>query len=293
MTPKDVQNQRIEGGFKLTRVGVTGVKKPVNVRRDGKELTLTATFDLFVDLPSDQRGSHMSRNLEVVGDIVDDSLERPVTSIEDLAAQITEKLLMRHEYASCAEAVIKADYFMEKRTPGGRRSIEAYRIEGDAVNRNGALERYVGVEVVGMSACPCAMETLRAMLIEKYPEYEKCISEIPIITHNQRNIVSIRMQIPEGRSIEAEDLIAVAESSLSSPTFEVLKRDDEGRVVYEAHANPKFVEDVVRDALHMILKKYPDFPDSTMVSVKSESEESIHKHNAFAERTTTFGELRE
>ncbi len=293
MTPKDVQNQRIEGGFRLTRVGVTGVKKPVNVHRNGRELTLTANFDLFVDLPSEQRGSHMSRNLEVVGEIVDESLEKPVSALEDLAADITERLLKRHEYATCAEAVIDADYFMEKETPAGRKTIEAYRIEGHVVNRKGIVERYVGVEVVGMSACPCAMETLRAMLIEKYPEYEKCISDVPIITHNQRNIVTIKIQIPENHAVEAEDLIDMAEASLSSPTFEVLKRKDEGRVVFEAHANPKFVEDVVRDALHLILKKYPDFPDGTKVSVKSESEESIHKHNAFAERTTTFGELRE
>lgn len=288
----DVQNERIEGGFKLTRVGVTGVRKPVNVERNGRKLTLTATFDLFVDLPSEQRGSHMSRNLEVVGEIVDESLERPVSAIEDLAAQITEKLLVRHEYASCAEAVIRADYFMEKKTPGGRRTIEAYRIEGHAVNRKGDVRKFIGVEVVGMSACPCAMETLRAMLKEEYPEFSECIEKIPIITHNQRNIVTIKVQIPDGTSVEADDLIDVAERSLSSPTFEVLKRDDEGRVVYEAHVNPKFVEDVVRDALHNLLLKYPDMPDGTEVTVKSESEESIHKHNAFAERTTTFGELR-
>ncbi len=288
----DVQNQRIEGGFRLTRVGVTGVKKPVNVERNGRKLTLTATFDLFVDLPSEQRGSHMSRNLEVVGEIVDESLERPVSAIEDLAAHITEKLLVRHEYATCAEAIIKADYFMEKETPGGRKTIEAYRIEGHAINRKGEIERYIGVEVVGMSACPCAMETLRAMLKEKHPEFQDCIDGIPIITHNQRNIVTIRVQIPTGASIEAEDLIEIAEASLSSPTFEVLKRDDEGRVVYEAHVNPKFVEDVVRDALHNLLVKYPDMPAETSVIVRSESEESIHKHNAFAERMTTFGELR-
>ncbi len=289
----DVQSERIEGGFKLTRVGVTGVKKPVNVERSGRKLTLTATFDLFVDLPSEQRGSHMSRNLEVVGEIVDESLERPVSAIEDLAAQITKKLLLKHDYANCAEAVIKADYFMEKKTPGGRKTIEAYRIEGHAINRGGDVQRFIGVEVVGMSACPCAMETLRAMLKEKHPEFQDCMDKIPIITHNQRNIVTIRVQIPTGASIEAEDLIEIAEMSLSSPTFEVLKRDDEGRVVYEAHVNPKFVEDVVRDALHNLLVRYPDMPADTSVMVRSESEESIHKHNAFAERMTTFGELRE
>ena len=63
-------------------------------------------------------------------------------------------------------------------------------------------------------------------------------------------------------------------------------------VVINAHRNPKFVEDVVRDILGAVLERYPELPDDTIVTVKSESEESIHKHNAFAERVTDLGELR-
>ena len=70
------------------------------------------------------------------------------------------------------------------------------------------------------------------------------------------------------------------------------KRPEEARLVENAHRKPRFVEDVVREVLARILKRYPDLPDAAKVSVKSESEESIHKHNAFAERTTTLGELR-
>src|SRR5216117_4414353 len=79
---------------------------------------------------------------------------------------------------------------------------------------------------------------------------------------------------------------------LSAPTFGLLKRPDEGRLVEMAHRNPKFVEDVVRDVLERLLKRYPKMPDGTWVRVNSEAEESIHKHNALAERSTTFGELR-
>ena len=71
-----------------------------------------------------------------------------------------------------------------------------------------------------------------------------------------------------------------------------MKRLDEGKIVYQAHNNPKFVEDVVRDNLRLILKKYVNLPDDVIVIVRSESEESIHKHNAFAERVTTLGNLR-
>ena len=71
-----------------------------------------------------------------------------------------------------------------------------------------------------------------------------------------------------------------------------MKRDDEALVTLKAHENPKFVEDVVRDILGRILERYPNLPDSVVVTVRSESEESIHKHNAYAERVTTLGELR-
>jgi len=92
--------------------------------------------------------------------------------------------------------------------------------------------------------------------------------------------------------VEADDLIEIVESSLSAPTYALLKRPEEGRLVEAAHRKPRFVEDVVREVLAQILKRYKALPDAARVSVKSESEESIHKHNAFAERTTTLGELR-
>ena len=93
--------------------------------------------------------------------------------------------------------------------------------------------------------------------------------------------------------VEANDLIDILEQSFSSPTFEILKRSDEAAVVINAHRNPKFVEDVVRDILTKVLERYHDLPDEVKVTVRSESQESIHKHNAFAERVTSMRELRE
>jgi GTP cyclohydrolase-4 len=113
-----------------------------------------------------------------------------------------------------------------------------------------------------------------------------------MITHNQRNITTLMIEVPGHVEVEADDLISIVEGSLSSPTYGILKREDEAKVVLDAHRNPKFVEDVVRDILGKLLERYADMPDSVHVTVRSESEESIHKHNAFAERVTTLGELR-
>jgi len=285
----DVQSRRIENGFRLTKVGVTGVVKPVQIARTNKVATLTTTFDVFVDLPWDQRGAHLSRNLEAIGEIVDEAVRNPEHSLEDLAERISLKLLEKHAYATDGEVWATADYFLEKTTPMGRTSLEPYKLVARAIAHRGKrieVRKSVGVEVLGMTACPCAMETIR----EENPAYASVKG--PTITHNQRNRTSLVLEEPPGSDIEADDLIAIVEASMSSPTYEVLKRPDEARIVEDAHARPRFVEDVVREVLSRVLQKYRDLPDDARVKVKSDSEESIHKHNAVAERTATLGELR-
>jgi GTP cyclohydrolase-4 len=134
------------------------------------------------------------------------------------------------------------------------------------------------------------METLREEM-QGSATFER--ERIPMITHNQRNISTVMVEVPEEYDVEANDLIEIVEASVSSPTFEILKRSEEAHVVLAAHKNPKFVEDVVREILSRVLDKYSNLPDDVTVTVRSESEESIHKHNAFAERVTTLKELRE
>lgn len=286
-----MQGRRLTNGFMLSRVGVTGVKKPVQVCRGGKTVTLICTIDVFVDLPSSQKGSHLSRNLEVISEAVDQSLSEPVNGLEDLAANIAMDLLKRHEYATYSEANVMAEYFLERTVPSGRKTMESYKLLARAVDKRGnGLKKMIGVEVIGMTACPCAMETVRDLQKGNLRDREEFH---PNITHNQRNVTTILMEVPGDYSVEANDLIDIVERSFSSPTFEILKRAEEAQVVIVAHENPKFVEDVVRSNLTKIVERYKDLPDSTIVTVRSESQESIHKHNAFAERVTTLGELRE
>ena len=289
---RDVQGEHVSNSFRLTRVGVRGVAKPVQVRRPTKTTTLTVVFDVFVDVPATQRGAHLSRNLEVVGEVVDTSVRTPVAGLEDLAAEIARETLRRHEYATTSEVSASADYFLERTSPWGRRSLEPYRIVAKAMARRGPpveVHRAIGVEVVGMTACPCAMETIRA---ELGPSVAGGGADtLPVMSHNQRNRTTLVVDV-DGTDVDADDLIGIVEGSMSAPTYELLKRPDEARLVRLAHEHPKFVEDVVRDVLAALLARYPDLPEVARVSVRSESEESIHKHNAFAERTTTVRELR-
>jgi len=289
----DCQSGRVENSFKLTRVGITGLVKPVVVRRHGEDHHLTADIDVFVDLPSTQRGSHMSRNVEVITEMIEDSLSKKVESLEQLAANVCRKLLDRHDYASYAEVRMTADYFLSRTTASGRRSEEPYKLMAKATSTRGnGLMKQVGVQVMGMTVCPCAMETVAHQLGLDKSELKRIRSIAPMISHNQRNRTTLMVEVPEHVEVEADDLIEIVETSQSSPTFGILKRSDEASVVLRAHQNPKFVEDVVRDILGKLLKKYKKLDDSVHVTVRSESEESIHKHNAFAERITTLGELR-
>lgn len=285
----DVQSRETDNRFKLTKVGVTGVKKPVFVKRNGRENghsgTLSCTIDIFVDLPAVQKGSHLSRNLEVLREIVEESVRQPVSGIENLAADMCKKLLDRHEYASTANVRMVADYFKSSRTPNGRETLETYSLLGESVYKRGEkVRKTIGVKVIGMTACPCAQETVTESL--------SCSREWPVMSHNQRNICTVILEMDEDINIEADLLIDLVEGAFSSPTYELLKRDDEAAVVINAHRNPKFVEDVVRDVLKLLVETCTDLPDNVGVTVRSESEESIHKHNAFAERKATLGDLR-
>ena len=287
----DVQAAEAPRPYRLTRVGVRAVKKPVTVHRPGAKPTgVVAVFDLFVDLPKTQKGTHMSRNLEALADILDEEVAEEAPSLENLCRRLAVRLLDKHEYASHAQVKAEADYFLSRTNPGGKPSVEPYRLLAEAEafrapRGKPRTARRVGVQVVGMSACPCAMETVRHKLGAKVPK------DLPFITHNQRNRVTLRLDLPGEADVEAADLVALCEESLSAPTFELLKRGDEGDLVLQAHHNPRFVEDVVREVLHKAAGRYGSLGRDVRIFVSSEAEESIHKHNAYAERTTTFGEL--
>jgi GTP cyclohydrolase-4 len=296
----DVQGSEMSSSFILSRVGIQGVKRPVTIKRGERSITLIPVFDISVNLPSDQKGSHMSRHVEVIHRAVDQAIDDDNDSLERLVERISRELLRSHEYATYADVKLKADYFIKKDSPDGRVVTENYRIFAESrIERGEEVPwRSIGIEVAGMSACPCAMENVREMLREELASKgfdERRISvldEIPVPTHNQQNRAYLEIGMKGEMDIEAEDLIQLVENNLSSPTYEVLKRKGEAMIVLQAHRNPKFVEDIVRDIIDSFLGIYRDLPDHATLHVRSISEESIHKHDAFAERITTLGELR-
>ena len=285
MTVEDLQSGQPQSFYRLSRVGIRGVRKPVTVRRGARVVSLMPIVSVAVNLPAEQRGSHLSRNAEAIHQLVDETVREPVGGIEEVSATLVARLLKLHEYADEAEVELESDYFLEREFDG-RQSLEHYRLQARSLGfRDDGFRNYVGVEVVGLTACPCAMENTRHIS-------DHAPAEGPFVTHNQRNRVTLTLEIPDGHTVEADDLIDICETALSSPTFDILKRWGEARLVLAAHERPRFVEDVVRELIRGVLGRYAAFPDTTEVVASSESEESIHKHNAFATRVATLGELR-
>jgi GTP cyclohydrolase IV len=287
-----------QGRLSLRSVGVTGIRKPLGVQRSDRVHTLSAEFRVAVDLPSERKGSDLSRNAEVLAEIVDRTALRPVTSLEAACSSIARELLARHTTAKRADVGASAEYFLERGVTEEKRSFEDYLLVAEATaerDGDGAMRvrRAIGAEAVGMTACPCAMETCRELLRAEYPLLaDPRLADLPMISHNQRNRTRLVFELGEEEDVEADAMIAAIEAAQSSPTFAILKRGDEGRVVLDAHRRPKFVEDVLRDLLASLPERFPTVPDSVVARASTSSEESIHKYNVEASHEVSFADLR-
>jgi len=289
-------------------VGVTGVKKLVKVERgnDERPVVLISNFEVFVDLPSDRKGANLSRNFEAIDEVLEEAINRPVYEIEELCGEIAKRLLSRHEYASRAEVKMKSEYIVRRQSPVTKAVCqEVVDIFAEAVARAGKgsdschLRKTVGAEVLGMTACPCAQEIMKEEVRRELAgaglseQAARDLAErLPVATHNQRGRGSISVEVHDRRCVSIDRIIKIIEESMSSRVFGLLKRPDEAVVVKRAHSNPKFVEDCVRTMAQKLVEAFTDLPDDAAVTLKQINEESIHQHNAFAERTAKMGELR-
>ena len=301
----DTQDDAPNIPIKLTRVGVTGVKKLLRLERTNKRpIILLPTFDAFVDLPNNQKGVHMSRNPEAISEVLENVANDNAVEVESLCAKIVDKMMTKHEYAKRVEISMTTDYMFMRESPVTKnKTQEMAKLKAKAIgfrNENGDIEirKSIGAEVIGMTVCPCAQESVRESDKTKLLEFldeestHKVLDTVTFASHNQRGIGTLLIEVPEDKEVKGEDIIDIIEQSMSSPVCELLKRPDENATVLSAHRKPVFVEDCVRNMMERIVQKYSDFPDDTLITSRQENQESIHRHNAFAEKVTTMGELK-
>ena len=248
----DKQSEPDYRELRIDKVGVRGLRFPITVKDKQRSFQNTvATIGMFVDLPKEFKGTHMSRFIEVLnahGNVIH------VENIDDILFAMQEKF-----QAATSHLEIEFPYFMVKKAPvTGRESVMDYVARFDAAACHQEIDFVLTVKAMVTTLCPCS----------------KAIAAYG--AHNQRGEVTV--QIRSSKAVWIEDLIAIIESSGSSELYALLKRQDEKAVTERAYENPVFVEDLVRN----VALKLNAHPDVTWYKVEAENHESIHNHNAYA-----------
>ncbi|MDD1716016.1 MAG: GTP cyclohydrolase MptA [Methanolinea sp.] len=300
----DVQSTRPDIRINLTRVGVKNVKKLVEVSRpDKRPVIFISNFDVFVDLPGSLKGANLSRNFEVIDEVLQQAIDGDVKEIEELCSIVARKLLDRHEYADRTEVLMKSQFMVKRETPVSHTSChEVVQVHARAVARRTFREpivrKSIGAEVTGMTACPCAQDIMKERAIHVLQNLGipdgtigEFLKEVPMATHNQRGRGLLVIEIDDDQHVKLEKIIRILKESMSASIFELLKRGDESYVVLNAHKNPRFVEDCVREIAKKVLAEFKDLPGDSLVTITQTNEESIHQHDAYAERQATMAEL--
>ncbi len=250
---KDTQNQRDYRNITIDKVGIKNLRYPITVldRRNGCQDTV-ATINMYVDLPHEYKGTHMSRFVEIL------NLLRPEVSLKKISDALEQ--MKKHLNAASSHIEVTFPYFIEKKAPvSNSPGLMDYtcKLTGSS-GPDGKIDFVSEVIVPVSSVCPCSKE----------------ISEAG--AHNQRG--EVRLSIRFKKFIWMEDMIELVEKSGSSEVYSVLKRVDEKYITEYGFSNPKFVEDIVRD----IAIKLKEDSNITWFSVSAENFESIHNHSAYA-----------
>lgn len=248
---KDVQSEKDIRGKDIDKVGIKGLKYPiVLLDKNNKTQHTIAEIDMYVFLPKDYRGTHMSRFIEVINQ---HRKEISIENLETILRNLKKKLNSKK-----AEISLKFPYFIEKKSPVSQNyGMNYYNIIFDATCED-KYDFVLTVSAMGMSLCPCSKE------ISKYN------------AHNQRVVVSVSLKM--SGIVWIEEVVEIIEKNVSSPVFVLLKREDEKFVTEKSYENPKFVEDIVRDIAIELDKNNKVI----WYGVEAESYESIHPFNAYA-----------
>ncbi len=236
----------------INKVGIKDIRHPVKIAdRGGREQSTVAEFNMYVNLPHDVKGTHMSRFMEILH-----SREKAISvqSFRDMLFEVAESLNADESYIEA-----RFPYFMEKTAPvSGVPSLMDYHVTFDGQVKNKEVCQRTKVLIPVTSLCPCS---------KKISAYG---------AHSQRSHVTITAET--NALVWIEEIIEVAEKLSSSQLYAVLKRPDEKFVTEQAYDNPKFVEDLVRDVALALSRDRR----ITRFVVEVENFESIHNHSAYA-----------
>ncbi len=264
----------------IERVGFRGVRRRVLLDTPRGSLFLDIDLSLYVDVPSDRRGVHLSRNVEVLYEVL--SFEGIFRSIEEYLEAIAKGLLDKHPYASRAWASARTTYYVDFEFEG-LTGLEPVSVDIEVVlERSGGRRWSVSVTVSGLTVCPSAQEAIASKL---------GLNAIIAPSHMQRVLLKGKVET-SGSFVRIEKVARALYRSLSAPTLTLLKRPQEVQLVLSALRRPKLIEDVVREAVVNIARELAKLPDDTIIEVEALSMESIHPHDLYAYKRISLGKAR-
>ncbi|NNG14007.1 MAG: GTP cyclohydrolase I FolE2 [Gammaproteobacteria bacterium] len=248
----DVQNTVDTRQIDIDKVGIKDIRHPVVINdRSGQEQHIVANFNMYVNLPHNFKGTHMSRFVEILNL---HERELTVKSFKEVLLEMIKRL-----DAEAGHIEMSFPFFVNKEAPvSGVKSLLDYNITFIGEIRNNTPTVTVKVVVPVTSLCPCS---------KKISDYG---------AHNQRSHVTVT--VTPNCFVWIEDLIDIVESEASCQLYGLLKRPDEKFVTEQAYDNPKFVEDMVRD----VAARLNNDERILAYTVESENFESIHNHSAYA-----------
>lgn len=251
-TIEDVQNTVDTRHIAIDKVGIKAIRHPVLVKdKSGGEQHTVAIFNMYVHLPHQFKGTHMSRFVEIL------NINEHAISIESFETILRE--MVKRLEAESGHVEMTFPYFVNKAAPiSGVKSLLDYEVTFIGAIKNDDIEITVKVLVPVTSLCPCS---------KKISDYG---------AHNQRSHVTVTAVIND--FIWIEDIINLVEKQASCELYGLLKRPDEKYVTERAYDNPKFVEDMVRDVAAQLNAE----KRIVAYTVESENFESIHNHSAYA-----------
>jgi len=248
----DLQQSRDHRKIPISKVGVKNISYPIVVQDKRNSIQHTvATVDMYVDLPHQFKGTHMSRFVEILNRHRE---QIGLNRLEDILQEMRQKL-----GSESAHLRVEFPYFIDKAAPVSKaHSKMEYNCAFDACMSGDQLDFILEVKVPVTSLCPCSKEISR------------------FGAHNQRSIMTVKVRYND--FIWIEDLVELIEQCGSSPVYALLKRADEKHVTEQAYQNPRFVEDMVREAY----VRLAEWDRIAWFSVEAENFESIHNHSAYA-----------
>ena len=252
---RDVASEADDRGITIQRVGVRDIHLPVMIReKAGGNARVVGVFEAAVELPHGERGTHMSRFVEILS-----RWSKRAVALPEMREMLTE---VRARFDAWAAHIrLEFTYFLPKRSPATSLPTQLdYDCWFSASCVDEEFDFLVGVDVPVITLCPCSRE------ISRYG------------AHSQRAALRAVVRSRDEKIIWLEDLIPLLEQQGSEQVYPMLKREDERLITERSYENPKFVEDVVRDSVIALR----ELPDVAWFSVECESFESIHNHSAYA-----------